>query len=288
MNEDGSDDGASVVPSVYPDKASTGVKTLAANGKNVKKTRTQIAVPPFKDPDSLFGAHLCSYGVEDKGDKSEDENETILAQQWSQACPSETRSATAENKTADALTNVDIFGTERNREHGVVKWWYLTKPHDIAIFSGYKEEPESTYGYVSTRSPLKGGYQSIQFSPKWVRCREIREELRAQLWEKIGAKFWPLTSSSDDVRWDGRKNQYQNLSTGSSVHLCGERECERCSFVAKQHLMVMGPEKCRGGTSTDTCMRVTKVVTVQSEIATTPEERVPQWRGKVEVGPMSS
>ena len=136
-------------------------------------------------------------------------------------------------------------------------------------------------------SPLKGGYQSIQFSPKWVRCREIRKELRAQLWEKIGDKFWSLTTSSDDVRWDGRKNQYQNLSTGSSVHLCTEKACERCSIVAQQYSMVIGGEECREGISTDTCIRVTKIFTVQSEIATTPEQRVPQQWGKVDVGPTS-
>ena len=199
MNEDASDDGASTVPSTFPDDASTGINTLAANGKNVKKSLTQIAAQPIKESDSVFEAHLHSNAVDDETD----EDETKMAQQWSQACQSERRSADADNKKADAFTNISIFGAERKREHGVVQWWYLTKPHDIAIFSGYKDEPESAYGYVATRSPLKGGYQSIQFSPKWVRCREIREELRRQVWEKIGARFWSLTSSSDDVRWDG-------------------------------------------------------------------------------------
>ena len=120
----------------------------------------------------------------------------------------------------------------------------------------------------------------IQFSPRWVRCREIREELGRQLWEKIGAKFWSLTLSSDDVRWDGREDQYQNLSKGSSVHLCGEIECERCSIVAQQYSMVKGGEERREGTSTDICVRVTKVSTVQSEVATTPEQRVPEMVGK--------
>ena len=274
INEDGSDDGASIVPSMFVDKPSN-------------EPLTQIALQPF---DSLLEAHLYNYGIEANGDKSDDEtdeDETILAQQWSEACQSERRSATAENNKTDTLTNVDNFGAERKRDHGVVKWWYLTKPHDIAVFSGYKEEPESAYGHVVTRSPLKSGYQSIQFSPKWVRCRLIREELRAQLREKIEAKFWSLTSSVDDVRWDGRKNQYQNFSTGSLVHLCGEKECERCWIVAQQHSMVVGAKEGREGTSTDICMRVTKVFTVESEIATILEQRVPQPWGKVEVGPTS-
>ena len=149
IKEDASDDGASIVLSTFPDNASTAVQDTCGKREECKQiTHTNRGTTNQGFP--TLCSELTFIATQSRTKATRVTTRLMrMRRYWlksgAKLFEAQARCTTVENDKADALTNINIFGTQRKCEHGVVKWWYLTKPYKITIFSGYKEEPEKVH-----------------------------------------------------------------------------------------------------------------------------------------------